>query len=287
MIPESLQWMKRSEAGRSWLDALPDLVDECATRWGLRVGRPYPDSYVSLVLPAGLSNGDAVVLKVQFPDRESEHEAAALVHWNGSGAVRLLDHDPLRNALLMERCDPGTHLSELGADRALEVLSGLLPRLWKTAEEPFTSLADEAATWIEALPRTWERAGQPFERRLVDAAVEALTNLAATQGEQVLLHQDLHPDNVLAAQREPWLAIDPKPLRGEREFGVAPVVRAYELGHSRELVLGRLDRLTSNLGLDRERARLWSFTQTLAWAFEGTDLLPHHLETARWLLAAA
>ena len=72
----------------------------------------------------------------------------------------------------------------------------------------------------------------------------------------MLLHQDLHGDNVLAAEREPWLAIDPKPLAGEREFGIAPIVRSRELGHSRREVLGRLDRLVTELGLDRERARL-------------------------------
>src|ERR671938_824127 len=96
---------------------------------------------------------------------------------------------------------------------------------------------------------------QPFERRLLDAALEALSELPGTQGEQVLLNQDLHGDNVLAAQREPWLVIDPKPLVGEREFGLAPIVRSFELGHSRRDVEYRLDRLSTDLGLDRERAR--------------------------------
>ena len=83
-----------------------------------------------------------------------------------------------------------------------------------------------------ATRRRWERSGRPFERRLVDAALDAFAALPPTQGEQVLLHQDLHADNVLAAEREPWLAIDPKPLVGEREFGIAPIVRSIELGHS-------------------------------------------------------
>lgn len=247
---------------------------------------PYPDSYVSLVLPATRHDGMAAVLKVQFPHRESEHEAQALAVWNGKGAVRLLDHDPVRKALLLECCQPGTHLSQAEAGRALEVLVDLLSRLWKPVGEPFRSLAEEAATWRKELPMTWEQAGQPFERRLIDAAVEVLADLATSQGEEMLLHQDLHADNVLAAQREPWLVIDPKPLRGEREFGVAPIVRSDELGHEKKLVIGRLDLLTSELGLDRERARLWSFAQTLAWSFEGTQVLTRHLETARWLLAA-
>ena len=204
----------------------------------------------------------------------------------GTGRCRLLDHDPVRKARLIEHCQPGTHLSDSGAARALEILVELLPRLWKPAGEPFRSLADEAAPWREELPSVWQQAGQPFERRLIDAAVEVLAELASSQGKEVLLHQDLHADNVLAAQREPWLVIDPKPLRGEREFGIASIVRAYELGHEKKVVIGRLDLMTSELSIDRERARLWSFAQTLAWSFEGTQVLTRHVETARWLLLA-
>ena len=101
----------------------------------------------------------------------------------------------------------------------------------------------------------------------------------------MLLHQDLHGDNVLAAQREPWLVIDPKPLVGEREFNVAPIVRDSEFGHSRRDVLHRFDRLTSELGLDRERARGWTIGQTVAWAFDSTYIRTH-IDNVRWLLGA-
>jgi streptomycin 6-kinase len=101
----------------------------------------------------------------------------------------------------------------------------------------------------------------------------------------VLLHQDLHPQNVLSAEREPWLAIDPKPLAGEREFAVAPIVRSFELGHTEDAVRGRLDRLCTELRLDRERARRWAIAQTVAWSF-GSDRLEGHIETAHWLLQA-
>jgi len=232
------------------------------------------------------ADGEQAVLKIQQPHRESEHEAAALEVWDGDGAIRLLDFEPEEHALLLERCVPGTALSEVGAAAALDVFVELLPRLWKPAGAPFGTLAAEAVWWSDSLAETWERFGRPFERRLLDAALEALIELPRTQGEQVLLHQDLHADNVLAAQREPWLAIDPKPLVGEREFGVAPIVRSRELGHSRTDVLYRFDRLVSELGLDRERARGWTIGQTIAWAFDGQHRLTH-VETARWLLEAS
>jgi streptomycin 6-kinase len=228
---------------------------------------------------ATTADGTEAVLKIQEPHRESEHEAAALEFWDGDGAIRLLDHDPEEHALLLERCIPGTPLSEAGQEAALGVFVELLPRLWKPACPPFRPLADEAAWWAEYLPRQdWS-----FAPELLDAALEALRELPGTQGEQVLLHQDLHGENVLAAQREPWLVIDPKPLAGEREFAVAPIVRSFELGHSKRDVLYRFDRLTGELGLDRDRARGWTIAQTAAWTSDSTFHV-RHVETARWLL---
>ena len=283
-IPSGLRWLRGLAAGRAWLERLPLLVEECAGRWGLRIGEPFPYAFASLAMPVTRSDGTAAVLKIQFPDRESEHEAAALARWDGQGAIRLLGHDPGRHALLLERCEPGTPLSELPPDDALDVMAGLLPRLWKSAGAPFRSLSEEAVWWAEQLPDQWERAGRPFGRRLLDAALEILDTLPGAQGEQVLCDQDLHTDNVLRARREPWLVIDPKPLVGEREFGIGALVRGDELGRGRDLVRRRLDRLTSDLSLDADRARGWALAQTLAWAFDdgGVDL--GQVETAGWLL---
>jgi streptomycin 6-kinase len=267
-----------------WRATAPDLVAECAEEWALRLGDPYTPGVVGHVVGAELPDGTPAVLKVFWPHREAEQEADALERWGGDGAVRLLARDDARNALLLERCEPGTHLSAAGAEAALDVLIGLLPRLWKPADG-FRALADEAAWWVSYLESRWESSGRPYERELLDAAVEALTELPPTQGEQVLLHQDLHAENVLAAQREPWLAIDPKPLAGEREFAVAPIVRGGELGHTKRDVLRRLDRLTSELGLDRERARGWAIGQTLAWAYDD-EWHDDHIDVVRWLLEA-
>jgi streptomycin 6-kinase len=275
-----------TEAGREWLQRLPRLVEECQETWSLLLGEPFAYAYASLAVPATLPGGGEAVLKICLPDRESEYEAEALVHWNGRGAVRLLAHDSERWALLLERCRPGSPLRELAPDAALDVIVGLLPRLWIPAGEPFRPLADEAEWWASYLPERWERAGQPFEQELLEAALEAVSELVPTQGQAVLVNQDLHADNILRAEREPWLAIDPKPLLGEREFGLAPVIRAYELGHSEQEVRHRLDRLATELGLERERARGWALAQTLAWAWENDDVLSAHVETARWLASA-
>jgi len=223
------------------------LAAAVARDWGLRLGDPYPPGAAGYAVRAALPDGTPAVLKLQHSHREDEQEADALERWDGDGAVRLLARDDERHALLLERCEPGTFLSAAAAD-PLGVLVELLPRLW-TDPAGFHTLTDEVAWWA-----------------LDGEAGELGRELASTQGERVLVHQDLHGENVLAAEREPWLVIDPKPLAAEREFAVAPIVRSSELGHSKREVLYRLDRLCAELDLDRERARRWTIVQTVAWA---------------------
>jgi streptomycin 6-kinase len=282
-IPRRLKWLERSSEGQAWLSDLPGRIQTCAELWALRLEPPYRESYVSLVMPVTLTDKTPAVLKLQFPHPESEHEAEALRRWNGHGAVRLFAYERQYHALLMEKCEPGDPLSGIAPDEALEELTEILSRLWIEADEPFVSLREESAQWLESLPLSWERAGRPFEIELLDAALHAIQNLRETQGQQVLVNQDLHGDNVLRAKREPWLVIDPKPLVGEREFSIAPIVRSYEFGHSQKATVDRLDGLTKALGLDRERARLWALAQTLAWSFESERALDRHVDTARWL----
>lgn len=282
-IPAKLKWLEASPEGSGWLRELPARVQACADLWALRLEPPYPESCVSLVLPVTRSDETPAVLKLQFPHSESEHEGEALRRWNGHGAVQLLGWEQKYHALLMEKCEPGDHLSSVDPDEALEALAEILPRLWIEADEPFVSLREESAKWAESLPRSWERTGRPFEVELLDAALQAINSLRENQGPQVLVNQDLHGDNVLRSKRERWLVIDPKPLVGEREFSLASIVRSYQFGHSREAAVRRLDKLTNTLRLDRERARLWSLAQTLAWSFESERVLDRHVETARWL----
>jgi streptomycin 6-kinase len=249
-----------------WREGAERLAEDVARDWGLHLGEPYVPGFCGHVVRATAADGTPAVLKVFFPDHESLQEADALERWDGDGAIRLLRRDDERCALLLERCEPGAFLSSAGGTRALDVLIGVLPRLW-LRPEGFHTLSDEVERWIE---------------RGLDAGIVGIArDLAASQGEQVLVHQDLHGDNVLSSQREPWLVIDPKPLAAEREFALAPIIRSGELGHSQRDVLHRLDRLCGELELDRERARWWTIVQTLAWSEENS--IPSHGEVVEWL----
>jgi len=282
-FPEALLWLSQRVDGRLWLDRLPDLIEAASARFVLDWhGVPFAGGNVSYVAPVS-QNGREAVLKLQFPSRECRFEAEALKQWAGNGAARLLDHAPELNALLLERCRPGQCLADDPDVDHMDVLTGLLRQLLIPADLPFSSLNDEAALWLRDLEPGWLQFGKPCEKRLVDAAAAALSDLPGDSTDQVLLHQDLHGQNILSGERALWLAIDPKPLVGDPAFALSPVVRSFEFGHSKIEALYRLDRLSDELGLDRERARLWTIAQTMAWAF-GSPHIERHFDTVQWLL---
>jgi streptomycin 6-kinase len=240
--------------------------EELAARWQLTLGEQYPPGAAGRAYKALRADGTPVVLKIIHPHRESLHEADALARIDGDGAVRLLERTDDGLAILIERCEPGIPLSRLSTEKAMDVLVALLPRLWKRADG-FHTIEDEIDFWVE-------------EGDLAGDTLALARELAASQGERVLTSQDLHGDNVLAAQREPWLMIDPKPLAAEREFQAAPILRSGELGHTRKQLLYRLDRL-AELGLDPERMIGWTVVQTTAWSEGGT--LRNHVDVLEWL----
>jgi streptomycin 6-kinase len=240
-----------------------------------------------LTAPATLSDGGQAVLKLNFPEEESAYEADALTHWRGEGAVRLLEVDRKRNALLIEHADPGTSLWEVEDDEEATVIAAsVFRRLWLRPppdDHPFRRLADEAERWTAQLRSDWEALGRPLEQRLVGAAAAAARELAGSQAKLVVGHQDLQGSNVLKAQRAPWLAIDPKPIVAEPAFDVASLLRDRRWSIDRAIIQRRLDLLAAELDLDRDRMQGWGLVHALRWGVGPDKIEPDLVECARLL----
>jgi streptomycin 6-kinase len=290
-VPDGLDWWKAEEGGEEWLAALPRLAAECAEQWDLRLGDPFEPATISLVVPVERSDGTPAVLKITFPEQETEHEAAALAHWKGDGAARLLEADAGRRALLAERLAPARKLNALPDEAvANTIAAGVLQRLWSkpaAPDAPFIRLEDVVDDWAVVNERR-----PPTQPQLVDLAAALVRELLPSPGEPVVLHQDSHTGNMLLDEQRGWLAIDPKPLVGERAFDCAALVRdrRNELmvePHPLARIRRRLDQLSEELELDRERIRGWAVVHAVAWGGEtGPGWDPAMVACAGWLAEA-
>jgi streptomycin 6-kinase len=267
---------REGEAAQPWLARLPELVGELCARWGLRVTGDPMHGYMALVVP--VRRGDArYALKVSWIDDETVNEAAALALWNGGGAARLFDADDAAGALLLEWLDPRRHLAEADLSVAVPVAGRLLRRLAVPVPEqwparPVPGLRQWALGLAAELPRRWRATGRPFPERRLDAAADVADALAARAG-GLLANRDMHYWNVLAGEREPWLVIDPKVMRGDAEFGLAPLLwrRLGEAGGPAGL-RRRFDALVDEAGLNAELARCWTLLRAIDYQLWGLDL---------------
>ena len=267
--------------GREWLERLPGIVGDLVAAWNLQLGPPFePGGNISWVAPARRrSDGLEAVLKVQHPHPESDPEAAGLRAWAGGGAVRLLDHDPDRCGLLLERCRPGTALVDEGGTReAVRAGAGLGARLHSTAPpEGLPTLADVLDLWADELEPRLEDAplGDAGLGRLV---VETMRTRPRSCTAPVLLHGDLNPTNILSAEREPWLAIDPKPVLGDAAYdGPRLVLQPDPLQQPdpTATLLERLAIVSEVMVVDREALIAWCLVGAIemgAWARSHGDV---------------
>ena len=272
-VPQYLaQTARRDHDVRAWITGLPQLVAGLADRWSLRVGEPFqPGGQCSWTAPVTGPAGAGLVLKVgfRFPGGEERDEAAGLRIWDGNGAVRLHGGTETGSAyaLLIERCRPGTPLGQaLPEPEQDRVVAGLLRRLWAQphAAYPFRPLAQMCAAWAGEFEREYA-ATSPADRidpGLARAGIALFRELPQTAGSRVLLCTDLHGENVLAAQRAPWLVIDPKPYVGDPAYDVLQHMLNCEdrLAADPAALAARMAGLA---GLDGGRVRQWLFARSV------------------------
>jgi len=270
--------------GAAWLARLPTIIERCARRWRLVVGPPFAPLSYNYVAAALRADGKPVVLKVGYPSREFLGEIDALRHYAGRGAVRLLASSKRQGALLLERLTPGMPLARLvlaGEDeRATAVMAGVMRALWQPLPEEhrFPSLQ----RWTRGLrlyQRRYRAGDGPLPGALVERAVRLCAELIATAAPPVLLHSDLHHENILTAERAPWLAIDPKGVAGEPAFEVGamfhnPMPGILALPDLPRVLERRVAILADDLALERRRVRDWGLVYCVlsaAWSTESGE----------------
>lgn len=265
VIPRQLREnASKTEERADWLQSLPRVVGDIAAKWSLTVGEPFEsdDASAAWVAPAKRASGASVVLKIGMPHMEGAQEADGLRYWAGDPVVRLLEADGAVGAMLLERCLPGTSLRRRTEEDQDRVIASLLHRLWRPRGPVggFRALSQMIDAWsVESRAQSaqWPDAG------LVEEGLQIMRDLSRPGANDVLLGTDIHAGNVLQAEREPWLVIDPKPFVGDRAYDAT-----QHLINCAERVIAdprrTIEEFAALLEIDAERVRAWLFARAAA-----------------------
>ncbi|MBP8538308.1 aminoglycoside phosphotransferase family protein [Streptomyces sp. MK37H] len=285
-----------ASAVRSWLDTLPGTAGRQLAAWELTLERvATPGGRRGLVALVRQADGTPAALKFPVPGPDADRERAALAHWNGWGAARLLRADPDTGALLLERLHGAVSLRSLPEPKALLEAAGTVRRLWvpPPAGHPFASVTGRTEEEREILRVLGTGDWAADARPLTDEALELRAALPADPPEEVLLHGAFRQGKVLAGERAPWLAVGPAPVVGERAYDLARLV----LDRCEDLAAGpgpaaaarrRVAKLADSLDVDRDRLRGWSLYRAVETGLHHAAAGDHRraellLEFAGWL----
>ncbi|HEX8708516.1 MAG TPA: aminoglycoside phosphotransferase family protein [Pyrinomonadaceae bacterium] len=258
------------ESGRDWLAGLNTLIAETAARWAISLEQPFANLSINYVAPATRADGTQVVLKAGVPNREILTEIVALRRFDGHGAVKLLEADAGRGVMLLERLLPGTSLLALEDDaEAVGIAAEMMRKLRAPVppEHSFPSVGD----WFAGLARVRERFGGssgPLPAGLFALAEQVCARLLASMDEAVLLHGDLHQDNIVKSARDSWLAIDPKGVVGEPAYEACaflrnPLPQLLTEMDTRQVLARRVEQFCELLGFDRRRLIGWGLCEAV------------------------
>jgi len=250
--------------GELWLQELPSFLAEMEKKLNIHLKQPFPNLTYNYVAPAFDKNDQPLVFKCGMPNKHLNSEIAALNFYAGKGAVNLINADAQQGWMLLEKCEPGTTLANMkNDDKATEIAITLMQQLWRVPKEQ--AKFQSVTQWLEALNNV---PPHPIPAKMLENARLLAKQLLTSQSEPVLLHGDLHHENILQTTRAPWLAIDPKGVIGEREFEIGALLRnPYSfIDNNPNLAkqsARRLSIISEITGFDRERLRLWAFVQAV------------------------
>lgn len=263
--------------GQKWLEDLPSLIRTIEKSWGIKVISTHDSLNYNYVAFARDSSGKKAILKIGIPGTELEREAKCLRIFNGTGAAHLLEYNSKLGALLIERITPGYDLENIDEEKAIQAFSSVIKKIHRPVYTnlDFPTIQDWGISFKHLRDQFNGESG-PLPSDLINDAELIYKNLSGSMSSLVLLHGDLHHENILAGTRESWLAIDPKGVIGESEYKIGAFLRnpMSKLVYEENLVgllKDRIEMISEMTGYDKKRIAQWGFAQTVLsaiWSFE-------------------
>ncbi len=253
------------ERGKVWLDQLPLMIERIASKYHLSELTPLENLSYNYVIK-GLQNDKPIILKLSLDINGLKREINALRAFQGYGAVSVLEEED--GMLILERVLPGHSLKSyfLGKDdEAVKIVCDIIKRLHQAP----IAVVDYH---IPKLPiNTFHENLKPYLYKAL--ALEA--DLLKSPGPSVLLHGDLHHDNIIRNGNS-WVVIDPKGYIGDSAYEVAAFIRnpipdLLQYKNATEMINNRIRLFAEHLDLSEERIAKWCYIgsmQAWIWAVE-------------------
>ncbi|MGP4014377.1 aminoglycoside phosphotransferase family protein [Saccharopolyspora sp. 5N708] len=259
------------EPAAAWLVELPGIVAELLGRWECVPDGEVMHGGVGLIVPVRQRAERSAVLKVSFPHPGNVHEPEAFAVWGGRGAVLLHERADERFAMLLERVQTATLAEVEDTDEIVTVAGQINRRLAIPAPPGLPRLRAQADVWEEELRQDARELTHALPRHAVEAAVATVRELGRVQPD-IVIHGDLHPRNILRAEREPWLAVDPKGYAGDPAYDGGTLLKSLalklvEADDLRKALHRALDLFVEAAELDRERVQRWAQLHAVQAAF--------------------
>jgi streptomycin 6-kinase len=268
------------DKGRQWLEFLPGLVNDLAKKWHLTDLKPMADLSYNYVLTAYQGNPPApVVLKIGLEVTEVRQEMAALQFYQGQGCVKLLDADLDKGALLLEAIEPGITLKRLFPKDDATAVTHAVQVMKRLHSVPLTNPSD-FPTLADLLDSLFKAESSVLPEAHLKKAQTLAKVLLSSQAAPVLLHSDLHHDNILFSVTEGWIAIDPRGVIGEPAFEIGtfiynPIPDLLAQNNASAIIAHRLNLFAELLEMDPQRLKDWAYVQAIlsaCWHAEDGNL---------------
>lgn len=269
----------RGDIGKQWLEELPSLIEFYKSKWELTLLSPFALSY-NYVIPGKTVHDEAVVLKLSFPNNhEFITEVEALRFYSGNGSIQLIKEDLDNSVILLERAVPGTRIGDIQPDKKqISLVSDVIKKIHKTIIQKDASSFPTLLDWSKAFERyrkNFDVKIGPIPARMFEQAEEIFIEYSKNINRNVLLHGDLHNDNILLSDRG-WLIIDPKGVIGEQAFDVGtylrnPYIDLPENSNYKNILKNRIAQFSEELDLEKKKIKNWAFANaviSLLWFLE-------------------
>jgi streptomycin 6-kinase len=205
--------------GEMWIDSLVLILSQLIDKWKLIKVKPVDNiSYNYVCTAYSQLYHKGAVLKISPFKEDLQYEIKAITAYQNRACAQFIDYDMAYGAILLERLIPATSLKSFFPAKEQEsiTIAAQVMQNLHTAKLDNQTNFQNIEVWLAAFNKP-----SCFARQHITKAGNIASSLPKDR--LVLLHGDLHHDNILLNGKE-WVAIDPKGVVGHSNYEIGAFI---------------------------------------------------------------